>query len=106
MNTYTVLEVKGSKRTTKAEYNFAIIGKRNYKYAIEVLNIELQTTTYAPRILQIEKLIKDYEQKNADIIPFEVLQWSGKLLNAEKGLNNGVFQRNFTDLRIAQTEKI
>jgi hypothetical protein len=34
------------------------------------------------------------------------LQWSGKLLNAEKGLNNGVFQRNFTDLRIAQTEKI
>jgi hypothetical protein len=106
MNTYTVLEVKGSKRTTKAEYNYAIIGKRNYIHAIEILKIELKTATYQPRILQIEKWLKEYEQKNNHIIPFEVLQWSGKLLNAQKGLNNGIFQRNYTDLKIVKTKKL
>ena len=105
-STYTVKEVEGSKRTTNAEYNFAIIGKRNYVSEIEVLEYEKKSSTYQPRIEQIERFLEAAKQKLNTENPFEVLQWSGKLSNAQKGLGNGIFQRNYTDLKIVTTEKI
>jgi len=48
MKIYTVSQVANSKRATKAEYNFAVIGKRNIEHAIKCLENEKINTTYLP----------------------------------------------------------
>ena len=108
-NSYTVSEVTNSKRTTKAEYNFAVIGKRNIEHAIlyteKMIEMIKRNATNQKAIESFNKdLISLKNMLNTDI-PFEVLQWSGKLENAQKALSNGIFTRNYTDLQIVPTIK-
>jgi hypothetical protein len=93
--TFTVSEVKGSKRSTNRIYTHAVIGKRNWKIALEC----------AKRLNEMYPVNKfDYELKMSLIpvseLPFQVLHWSQSYNNAVKGLSNGIFQRSYLELRV------
>jgi hypothetical protein len=105
MKIYTVSQVANSKRATKAEYNFAVIGKRNIEHAIKCLENEKINTTYLLRIEQINRDLVAFQSMLNTDIPYEVLQWNGKLESAQKALSNGIFTRNYTDLQIVPTIK-
>lgn len=105
-NSFTVKEVKGSKRSTDHEYTHAIIGKPNVEYLLSCEIICLKDTTYQPRIEQLNRSIERLTKLS--LIPnlerdYVVLRWSKNIQNATKGLSNGIFQRNYTDIKIVET---
>lgn len=96
--TFTVPEVKDSKRVSDRNYYFALIGKPNYEQQVAVWE-----KVSSDSVLNRDAILESY--KKAALIPlnerpFQVLQWSEKLRSCENKI--GYFSKFWLCVKISE----
>jgi hypothetical protein len=102
-NYFTTEKTPNEKRGTLHEYNFAVIGKPNYEASLNAWSDENQKNSGVTNVKQFQEMYAEKCKTPISERPFTVLQYCGKLENAQKALGKFSF---YLQVQIVPTIKI